>query len=124
MPISPIDLSDGLNAQLAAIQAAADAAIAGDTQTAAALHFIREEAQPEHLSRVMAAGDELESGENMPVQDSREQRIRDAIVRHRKARASKTADMLARERQQLARLLAELEDRACQVHKVSLAAAA
>lgn len=122
VPISPIDLSDGLNAQLAAIQAAADAAIAGDTQTAAALHFIREEAQPERLS--IAAGDELESSENMPVQDSREQRIRDAIVRHRKARASKTADMIARERQQLARLLAELEDRACQVHKVSLAAAA
>ena len=127
--MNAINLSDDITAQLAAIQAAADAAIAGDTSTAAELSFVKKEEQPEPSNPVAA---ETVANVNKPEItpepvieiDPKIQRIRDAVERNRERRAQTTADMQAAEKQKIARLLSELEERVASMQSVSLANAA
>ena len=56
--------------------------------------------------------------------DPRERRIREAIERHRKARAQKTSDSQASDRQQIEQLLTELYTRATSMNSQSLSAVA
>ncbi|WP_263322111.1 GIY-YIG nuclease family protein [Endozoicomonas sp. Mp262] len=121
--MSDINLGDDITAQLAAIQAAADAAIAGDTSSAAELNFIREEPKQKQPESVQQQA-KVPQPEKIITLDPKEQRIRDAIERSRKARASKTTDIQMKEKQQLAALLAELEARVSTLQNISLAAAA
>ncbi len=123
-----INLSDDITAQLAAIQAAADAAIAGDTTTAAELNFAKKEEKIEKpaaspITPIHRAA-EQKPAEVVVEIDPKEQRIRDAIERHRKARAQKTAEVQAAEKQKIAKLLSELEARAADLQRTSLAVAA
>ncbi len=122
-----INLSDDITAQLSSIQAAADAAIAGDTHVAAELTSIVVGEKPETVVE-----DKKRQGTPSFSTDTevtfelcpRTLRIQEAIARARQGKAMKTAEKQAEERQQLALLLAELETRASIVRNDSLAAAA
>ena len=119
-----INLSDDISAQLAAIQAAADAVLAGDTESASNLS-----AQPTQIPEMTTQEPEVTNV--VPIQepvaqpeplDPKEQLIREAIERHRKYRAQKTSDSQNEERKQIAKLLAELDSRALALNHVHMAA--
>ena len=111
--MSNICLSDDFSAQLEAIQAAANGVLAGDSSAVELLHCQRPE--PVEITVEMASieltGADLKPGTAIEP-DSKEQRIRAAIARHRKARAQRTSDNLTTERQMIEQQLAELTARA------------
>ena len=132
-----INLSDDINAQLAAIQAAADAVLAGDSSAAADLsapvvnevavkediqQAVSEESQP--APAVVAKPQPAPEPEPVVELDPKQQRIRDAVERQRRLRAQKTADKQREERQHIASLLAELMDRANALQGMTMIAAA
>ncbi len=112
-----IDLSDDITAQLAAIQAAADAVLSGDTASAANLTM--PELQEEGVVSEKIESNVISISESEPVVepepvieiDPKELRIREAIERHRKMRAQKSSDQQNEERKQVAKLLTELTNR-------------
>lgn len=132
--MNTIDLSDDITAQLAAITAAADACLAGDTSAASQLEVAAEES----LEEVAEVEVEVQAAQPVaqpaPVVEReivvaapicpKELRIREAIERHRKMRAQRTTDTQEKERQQIAIMLAELDARARELHTGSLAAVA
>ena len=122
-----INLSDDITAQLAAIQAAADAVLAGNSSAAADLSAPKsqEEAQPAS-PELKAVPEPVQAPEPEVVVelDPKQQRIRDAIERQRRLRAQKTADKQKEERQHIARLLTELMDKANALQGLTMAAVA
>lgn len=122
-----ICLSDDISVQLEAIQAAANAVLSGDNSAVEILNIkpgkpalveveIEAMAQPEPVDNI--------EPEIIIELDPKERRIRDAIERHRKARAQKTSDNQASERQQIEKLLTELNTRAISMNNQSLSAVA
>ncbi|OED44996.1 hypothetical protein ACH42_06170 [Endozoicomonas sp. (ex Bugula neritina AB1)] len=117
-----INLSDDITAQLAAIQAAADAVLSGDTNSAT--NLVKEPkvaAEEPKIATVIA----IPEPEPEPVIElsPKELRIREAIERHRKARAQKTSDRQSEERKQIAMMLTELHSRALSLgNNVNIAA--
>ena len=111
--MSNICLSDDFSAQLEAIQAAANGVLAGDSSAVELLNC--QAPEPVEITVEMASigltGADLKPGTAIEP-DSREQRIRAAIARHRKARAQRTSDNLTTERQMIEQQLAELTARA------------
>ena len=111
--MSNICLSDDFSAQLEAIQAAANGVLAGDSSAVELLNC--QTPEPVEITVEMASieltGADLKPGTAIEP-DSREQRIRAAIARHRKARAQRTSDNLTTERQMIEQQLAELTARA------------
>ncbi len=106
-----ICLSDDISAQLEAIQAAANGVLAGDNSAVELLNCKTPEPAAVAVEVTLSGQPEPES-ETVIELDSREQRIRAAIARHRKARAQKTSDSMAFERQRLEQQLDELIARA------------
>ena len=127
-----INLSDDITAQLAAIQAAADAVLAGDSSAAADLSApaVKEEepqpvaGEPKAVSEATAKPEPAPEPDVVVELDPHQQRIRDAIERQRRMRAQKTADRQKEERQYIARLLTELMDRANALQGMTMTAAA
>ena len=124
--MTSIDLGDDINAQLAAITAAADAVLAGDNGTATeqleaaqqrAVEAIEEEAP---LEVVAAPAVEKEIVVEAPV-CPKELRIREAIERHRKQRAQRSNETVESIKSQIASMLSELDARAHQLHSGNLA---
>lgn len=110
--MSNICLSDDISAQLEAIQAAANGVLAGDSSAVELLNC--QTPEPVEVTVEMAPVSRTGSASKPEVDaelDSREQRIRAAIARHRKARAQRTSDSLTTERQMLEQQLAELTAR-------------
>ncbi len=111
--MSNICLSDDFSAQLEAIQAAANGVLAGDSSAVELLNC--QAPEPVEITVEMASigltGADLKPGTAIEP-DSREQRIRAAIARHRKTRAQRTSDNLTTERQMIEQQLAELTARA------------
>lgn|GEM_PF-6393342 len=108
--MSHICLSDDISAQLEAIQAAANGVLAGDNSAVELLNC----KTPEPVAVTVEAapiGQPEPEPEIVVELDPKEQRIRAAIARHRKARAQKTSDSMAGERQRLEQQLAELTAR-------------
>ena len=127
-----IDLSDGISAQLAAITAAADAVLAGNSDAASRLQAMPETFEPEPET-IQAPGPEAEAVPAPAVEKveeiakpvcPKELRIREAIERHRESRAQKGQEAIDKERRQLADLLADLDARAKSLHTGTLAAVA
>lgn len=123
-----IDLSDDISAQLAAITAAADAVLSGDSQAAENLQQMPEASEPvvevekEIVSQPMV--EQPEPAEVAKPVCAKELRIREAIERHRSLRAQKSQDTIDQERSQLASMLADLDARAKSMHSGVLAAVA
>ena len=111
--MSNICLSDDFSAQLEAIQAAANGVLAGDSSAVELLNCqIPEPVEiTVEIASIELTGADLKPGTAIEP-DSREQRIRAAIARHRKARAQRTSDNLTTERQMIEQQLAELTARA------------
>jgi len=112
-----IDLSDEISAQLAAIQAAADAVISGDPSAANHLTQEAEIKQEERIETPTKAVVDLPEAvvkipEPVIELDPKERRIREAIERHRKMRAQKNSEAHGEERNTIAKLLAELDAKA------------
>ncbi|MET4695722.1 GIY-YIG nuclease family protein [Endozoicomonas lisbonensis] len=127
-----ISLSDDISAQLAAITAAADAVLSGDSQAAESLQQMPE-AEPESAAieeEVVAAPQPVvEEIRSEPEQIAKpvcpkELRIIEAIERHRTQRAQKSQEAIEQERNSLAGLLAELDARAKNMETGVLAAVA
>ena len=126
-----IELSDDITAQLAAITAAADACLAGDTSAASQLEAKPEEiVEPEVVTEIEP---ETPAVEARPVEKEitiakpicpKELRIREAIERHRKQRAQRTSEAREQEKTRIASLLADLDARARELHTGSFAAVA
>lgn len=125
-----INLSDDITAQLAAIQAAADAVLAGDSKAAANLStpVVEEKTttakEPEVQVVAKTKPAPAPAQEVVVELDPKERRIRDAIERQRRIRAQKTADKQKEERQHIAKLLAELTERADAMQGICMAAVA
>ncbi len=123
-----ICLSDDISAQLEAIQAAANAVLSGDSSAVELLNS--KPARPEPAEIEITEQPEpvivtaVEPEEIIIELDPRERRIREAIERHRKARAQKTSDSQASDRQQIEQLLTELYTRAMSMNSQSLSAVA
>lgn len=120
-----ICLSDDISAQLEAIQAAANAVLSGDSSAVEILN--RKSSKPALVEvevEAKAQPAELIEPEIIIELDPKERRIRDAIERHRRARAQKTSDNQSSERQQIEELLAELNTRAMSMNSQSIAAVA
>ena len=126
-----ISLSDDISAQLAAITAAADAVLSGDSQAAENLQQMPD-IEPEPL---LKAVEEPIATPQPVIEESapevvvkpvcpKELRIIEAVERHRHQRAQKTQDIMEQERSQLANLLADLDARAKSAHTGILAAVA
>ena len=116
-----ITLSADLTAQLAAIQAAADAVLSGDTVSAANLSApVDKEPEPEpetatpepKLATVVSMPEPEPTPEPVIEIDPKALRIREAIERHRKIRTQKTSDSKSEERRQIAKMLTDLNNRA------------
>ncbi|MCW7556422.1 GIY-YIG nuclease family protein [Endozoicomonas gorgoniicola] len=135
--MNSISLSDDISAQLAAITAAADAVLSGDSQAAENLQQMPE-AEPESTAIESTAIEEEIVAAPQPVVEEispepeqivkpvcpKELRIIEAIERHRNQRARKTQEAIEQERNNLAGLLAELDARAKNMDTGALAAAA
>ena len=130
--MNSISLSDGISAQLAAITAAADAVLSGDSQAAENLQQMPE-AEPEDATIVeeIVATPQPVVEEIKPEPEPvvkpicpKELRIIEAIERHRIERTRKTQEAIEQERNHLADLLAELDARAKNMHTGELAAVA
>ncbi|KEI70855.1 GIY-YIG nuclease family protein [Endozoicomonas elysicola] len=122
-----ICLSDDISAQLEAIQAAANAVLSGDNSAVEILN--KKPGKPALVEVEVEATAQPELVENIEPEivielDPKERRIRDAIERHRKARAQKTSDNQASERQQIEKLLTELNTRAISMNNQSISAVA
>ena len=136
--MNSIELSDDITAQLAAITAAADACLAGDTDAASQL-----EAKPETAEIAVEAEPEATIDQTpaveapvvkaKPVEKEiviakpicpKELRIREAIERHRKQRAQRTSEAREQEKTRIASLLADLDARARELSTGSFAAVA
>ncbi len=122
-----ICLSDDISAQLEAIQAAANAVLSGDNSAVEILN--NKPGKPALVEVEIEAVAQPEPVENIEPEiiielDPKERRIRDAIERHRKARAQKTSDNQASERQQIEKLLTELNTRAISMNNQSISAVA
>ncbi|AMO57799.1 hypothetical protein GZ77_13080 [Endozoicomonas montiporae] len=127
-----ISLSDDISTQLAAITAAADAVLSGDSQAAENLQQLPE-TEPEEVcieeQPVIAPQPAVEEPQPEPevvVKPicPKELRIVEAIERQRELRAQKSQDVIEQERNKLASLLAELDARARTLHTGVLAAVA
>ena len=121
--MSNICLSDDISAQLEAIQAAANGVLAGDNSAVELLNCNTSESVVVIVEAATVEQPEPES-ETVVELDSREQRIRAAIARHRKARAQKTSDSMAFERQRLEQQLAEMVARTTNPSNLTIAAVA
>ncbi|WBA83051.1 GIY-YIG nuclease family protein [Endozoicomonas sp. GU-1] len=121
-----ICLSDDISAQLEAIQAAANAVLSGDSNAVELLNSKPAAPAPVKIEVVELLPEPVKAAEPEIIieLDPREQRIREAIERHRKARAQKTSDSQASDRQQIEQLLAELTTRAMGMNSQSVAVAA
>ena len=127
-----ISLSDDISAQLAAITAAADAVLSGNSQAAENLQLMPE-AEPESTAieeEVVAAPQPVveeirpEPEQILKPVCPKELRIIEAIERHRNQRTRKTQEAIEQERNNLAGLLAELDARAKNMDTGALAAVA
>ncbi|WOG29346.1 hypothetical protein [Endozoicomonas sp. 8E] len=126
--MSSIEMSDDITAQLAAITAAADACLAGDSNALSQLDVhepaVEESSQPpETTEPEPAAIVETEVVAADPI-SPRELRIREAIERHRKQRAQRSAESQENERRKMAKTLAKLNARIQEMHTGKLAAVA
>ena len=121
-----ICLSDDISAQLEAIQAAANAVLSGDSNAVELLNSKPAAPAPVEIEVVEQQLEpaKFAEPETFIELDPREKRIREAIERHRKARAQKTSDNQASDRQQIEQLLAELNTRAIGMNSHSMAAVA
>lgn len=121
-----ICLSDDISAQLEAIQAAANAVLSGDSNAVELLNSKTAAPAPVDIEIVEPQPEPVKAAEPEIIieLDPREKRIREAIARHRKARAQRTSDSQASDRQQIEQLLAELNTRAMGMNSQSVAAAA
>ncbi len=138
--MNSIELSDDITAQLAAITAAADACLAGDTSAASQLNVkpvtaeleLKPKPEPE-LKSVVKVKSEVIAAESKPVEKEitvakpicpKELRIREAVERHRKLRSQKSREAREQEKNHIASLLADLDSRARDLHTGSFAAVA
>ena len=127
--MNSIAMSNDISAQLAAITAAADAVLSGDSQAVAQLDTIREDAKEAPVLTTQAVQQEeqprIDDQESVAVTICPKQlRICEAIERQRSLRAKRTSDIIEQERSQLAQQLAELDARAQSLHTNVLAAVA
>lgn len=122
--MNKICLSDNISAQLEAIQAAANAVLSGDSNGIELLNS--KPAAPVPVEIEVAEPESVKAAEPEIIieLDPKEKRIREAIERHRKARAQKTSDSQASDRQQIEQLLAELNTRAMGMNSQGMAAVA
>lgn len=120
-----IFLSDDISAQLEAIQAAANAVLCGDSNAIELLNSQPFKPEPEETD-IVEQPEPVKTAEPETIIElnPRERRIREAIERHRKARAQKTSDNQVSERQQIEKLLAELNIRAMNMNSQSMTAVA
>ncbi|WP_422410761.1 MULTISPECIES: hypothetical protein [unclassified Endozoicomonas] len=127
--LSSIEMSDDITAQLAAITAAADACLAGDSDALSQLDVqsgpaVEESSQPpETTEPEPAAIVETEVVAADPI-CPKELRIREAIERHRKQRAQRSAESQENERRKMAETLAKLNARIQEMQTGKLAAVA
>ncbi|KEQ18863.1 GIY-YIG nuclease family protein [Endozoicomonas numazuensis] len=127
--MNSIEMSDDITAQLAAITAAADACLAGDSSALSQLDVQPEPAveedntQPEEAEAKPVAIIEKEIIVAEPI-CPKELRIREAIERHRKQRAQRSTEIQESERRKMAEILAELDARIQEMHTGELAAVA
>ena len=129
-----ISLSDDITAQFAAIQAAADAVLAGDNSVAAGLvasspQPVKEEIPAETAKSVVMKPavmvvEKAPEPKVVKELDHREIHIREAIERQRRIRAQKTTEKQKEERNHIARLLTELNHRAAAISGMTMAAVA
>ncbi len=115
--MSSIDLSDDISAQLAALTAAADAVLAGDTGAAKELSSQKKNAsvkpEPAMTDSNTVTKKQSAAPKEVVIQlDPKELRIRQAIERHRKTRSQKSSEKQSNERQKIAKLLSDLNNRA------------
>lgn len=125
--MNSIEMSDDITAQLAAITAAADACLAGDNSAMNQLDVqpqpeVQEGTPPETIEPKPAAIIETEVDVAKPI-CPKELRIREAIERHRKQRAQRSAESQENERRKIAQSLAELNARIQDMQTGKLAAA-
>ncbi|WP_257279820.1 GIY-YIG nuclease family protein [Endozoicomonas sp. ISHI1] len=126
--MNSIEMSDDITAQLAAITAAADACLAGDNSAMNQLDVqpqpeVQEGTPPETIEPKPAAIIETEVDVAKPI-CPKELRIREAIERHRKQRAQRSAESQENERRKIAQSLAELNARIQEMQTGKLAAVA
>ncbi|WP_252178956.1 GIY-YIG nuclease family protein [Endozoicomonas sp. 4G] len=127
--MNSIEMSDDITAQLAAITAAADACLAGDNNALSQLDVqpepaVEEDSQPpESIESKPADIAEKEIIVAEPI-CPKQLRIREAIERHRKQRAQRSAENQENERRKMAETLAELDSRIREMHTGKLAAVA
>ena len=121
-----ICLSDDISAQLEAIQAAANAVLSGNSNAVELLNSKPAALTPVEIEVVEQQPEPVKAAEPEIIieLDPREKRIREAIERHRKARAQKTSDSQASDRQEIEQLLTELNTRAMGMNSQSMAAVA
>lgn len=128
-----ICLSDDISAQLEAIQATANAVLSGDN-SAVEIFNSKPNKQEFVEVEVEAIATPIATAQPEPVKniepeiiielDPKERRIREAIERHRRVRAQKTSDNQTSERQQIEKLLVELNIRATSMNSQSISALA
>ncbi len=111
--MNDICLGDNISAQLEAIQAAATAVLSGDSS---AIEMLNKPDTP-------APTPAVQEPEVVIQLNPRERRIREAIERHRKARAQKTSDYQSSEREKIEKLLTELNTRALNINNQNVSAA-
>ena len=102
--MNDICLGDDISAQLEAIQAAATAVLSGDNNAI------------EILNKPDVPTTPAQEAEVVIQLNPKERRIREAIKRHRRARAQKTSDNQNSERKKIEKLLTELNTRALKIH--------
>ncbi len=125
--MNSIEMSDDITAQLAAITAAADACLAGDNSALSQLEVQESVAEepPQQPEEAVAKPAIIEK--EIIVAEPicpKELRIREAIERHRKQRAQRSAETQENERRKMAQVLAELDARIQEMHTGKLAAVA
>ena len=120
------ELDSAISAQLAAITAAADAVLAGDISATDSLtDLVAKPAISEEIAEEIAVAiDETQTNTAAPQAAhpslsevsrticGKEKRIREAIERHRQARASRTSAQMNEEKEKISQMLAELNNRA------------
>ncbi len=120
------ELDSAISAQLAAITAAADAVLAGDISATDSLtDLVAKPAVTEEIDEEIATViDETQTDTAVPQSAhpslsevskticGKEKRIREAIERHRQARASRTSAQMNEEKEKISQMLADLNNRA------------
>lgn len=116
--------------QFSTLQPEGSTAIISDTVTAKISSLPKDSLAPEEGCAFNDKADHSESSviaeetEKKVILSAKEQKIHDAIQRHRIAWAQRTSAIINAEQQQLAILLADLEEKAAALHNTALATAA